>query len=552
MSTAETWTKLLGESSSLWKRARLKAFFSRRSILLPTGIGGMGAFTFMESLLGVALTLRGCRVRFLLCDHALPACLRVHLGKLKDPEIITERRMKTEICPQCFSRGENVYLRTGLPILRYGNFLRAEERDWAVKEASLVDPRSGKNGENVDFEHALAGTLRFFARGTLEWSPYELDVFRRYYEASLLSRIVIKRCLQKYRPKTVCFHHGIYIPQGIIGDECRKENAHVVNWQVAYRKSCFIFSHHDTYHRTLMDESPDVWEGIEWNDALQDATMSYLEARRHGREDWIWFHNEPNEDIDKLRQELGIDPDKPLISALTNVFWDAQLHYRANAFPNMLSWLQDTIEYFKTRPDLQLAVRIHPAEVRGGIPSRQPLTEEIRKAFPELPSNIIIVPPDNESSTYALAEASNAVIIYGTKTGVELAARGIPVIVAGEAWIRNKGLTRDIANREDYLNALGELPYANRMTDAEVLRARKYAFHFFFRRFMPLSFVHPSKNPKEPFTLEIESLEDLLPGKNLCLDRICEAIMDEKAPFIYEAERDPLLVPSRESQAFMK
>ncbi|MGO8381610.1 hypothetical protein ACC745_39445, partial [Rhizobium ruizarguesonis] len=53
--------------------------------------------------------------------------------------------------------------------------------------------------------------------------------------------------------------------------------------------------------------------------------------------------------------------------------------------------------------------------------------------------------------TYSLCEGSNAVIIYGTKTGVEMTAKGIPVIVAGEAWIRNKGLTLDADTPENYL-----------------------------------------------------------------------------------------------------
>ena len=53
-------------------------------------------------------------------------------------------------------------------------------------------------------------------------------------------------------------------------------------------------------------------------------------------------------------------------------------------------------------------------------------------------------------STYAAMAQCDSVIIYGTKTGVELASMGIPTIVAGEAWIRNKGITRDAATAEQY------------------------------------------------------------------------------------------------------
>ena len=125
----------------------------------------------------------------------------------------------------------------------------------------------------------------------------------------------------------------------------------------------------------------------------------------------------------------------------------------------MLDWLVQTCRYFETRPDLQLLIRVHPAEISGFPPSRQPVLGELRKAIPQLPANIVVVPPESELSTYALMSLCNSVIIYGTKTGVELTSRGIPVIVAGEAWIRNKGLTCDASSPEEYFRILDGLPF---------------------------------------------------------------------------------------------
>src|SRR5262245_18244532 len=99
----------------------------------------------------------------------------------------------------------------------------------------------------------------------------------------------------------------------------------------------------------------------------------------------------------------------------------------------MLAWILETIRQLTRRRDLQLLIRIHPAEIRGSIPSRQPILAEIRKAFPQLPANVFVIPPENDSSTYAAMYQCNAVLIYGTKTGVELTSAGIPVVVAGEA-----------------------------------------------------------------------------------------------------------------------
>ena len=82
--------------------------------------------------------------------------------------------------------------------------------------------------------------------------------------------------------------------------------------------------------------------------------------------------------------------------------WDAQLHYRQRAFTNQVEWVLKTIAHFAKRDDVQLAIRVHPAEVTGSLPSRQPIAAEIEAEFPTLPRNIALVRPGEEISTYAL------------------------------------------------------------------------------------------------------------------------------------------------------
>jgi hypothetical protein len=311
----------------------------------------------------------------------------------------------------------------------------------------------------------------------------------------------------------------------------------VVNWNVAYRKRRFVFSHHDTYHHTLMSEPVGSWESLELTPRLEAELMDYLESRREGSRDWIWFHERPVEDIDLIAAELGVDFSRPCIGMLTNVMWDAQLHYPANAFSSMLDWAVETIRYFARRPDLQLIVRVHPAELRGTLPSRQPLVAELRKVFPELPKNVVVIPPESHVSTYATMAQCNAVIIFGTKTGVELASRGIPVIVAGEAWIRGKDISIDAASAEDYFRQLDRLPLPSRLPEDVVRRARRYAYHFFFRRMIPVDLVRPLSGWL-PYRLEVNRLEQCLPGHSRGLDVICEGILSG-SEFVYPEERDP-------------
>ena len=117
----------------------------------------------------------------------------------------------------------------------------------------------------------------------------------------------------------------------------------------------------------------------------------------------------------------------------------------------------------------------------------------------------------------------NAVLIYGTKAGLELACQGIPTIVAGEAWMRNKGFTYDASSPEEYHAHLDRLPFAGPLEPDKVLRARKYAFHFFFRRMVPLE-VTESTGGWPPFKIQVDRLSDLAPGRHAGLDLICDGL----------------------------
>jgi hypothetical protein len=506
-------------------------------VLIATNAGGYFTGASLESLLGVGLTLRQAEVHISLCDAALPACMLAHTGYFPDSARFA-RQGPRDLCGSCFAPANAMFASLGFPVHRMGDQLSAEDRERAANLAASTPAR-----EIVDFrleglevgEHALAGALRFFARADLQGEPYGEAILRRYFEASVLTALATRRLVRANGYSVAVFHHGIYVPQGIVGEVCRQEGIRVVTWNPAYRKQSFVFSHGDTYHHTLMAEPTSAWDRLEWSAEMEGDILAYLKSRWQGTEDWIWFHERPQVDLGSIAAEVGVDFSKPCIGLLTNVMWDAQLHYPSNAFPSMLDWVLETIRYFAGRPDLQLLIRVHPAEIRGTLPSRQPIVAEIRRAFPELPANVFLIPPESQISTYVAMLQCDSVIIFGTKTGVELTSMGIPVVVAGEAWIRNKGVTLDATSVPDYFRILDQLPLGCRMDTALVERSRRYAYHWFFRRMIPLEFAEPASGDP-PFRIRVERLADVAPGRSAGLDTICNGIL-QGSEFAYPAER---------------
>ena len=536
------WREILQANSELWSSARAASKGGPR-VLMATAIGSYAHAVTLESALAAALTFRGSEVHALLCDGSMTACAECEASLYPNLERFAQHGPSRDLCRDCMWPAERVYRQLGITVHKYSDWLTAEDRAQArrIAEGVAVQDVREFTFEGLALgEHAYAGALRFFATGSLDDEPQAVPIVRRYFESALLTALATRRLMRSIQFTSTVVTHGIYVPWGIVAEVARQENVHVSTWNVAYRKRRFIFSHDDTYHHTLLTEPKEHWENLQLTAAQETELTNYLRSRREGLFDWIVFHRPNRQEPEEIGRRVGLDRGKPVIGLLTNVSWDAQLHYPANAFPSMLEWLVQTCEYFATRPELQLLIRVHPAEISGFPVSRQPILSELRKRIPRLAPNIHVVPPESGLSTYGLMSLCNAALIYGTKMGVELSSVGIPVIVAGEAWVRNKGITYDASSREEYFTILNQLPFAEGLGQVQLARARRYAYHFFFNRMIPLPFIEP--NAGFPvYRLELNRLQQLLPG-DIGLDTICDGILG-RTPFVLGRPEAPARQP---------
>ena len=85
--------------------------------------------------------------------------------------------------------------------------------------------------------------------------------------------------------------------------------------------------------------------------------------------------------------------------------------------------------------------------------------------------------------------------------GLEMALKGLPVIVAGKTHYRDRGFTSDPNSWVEYFKLLGtilEKPKQFRLTKEKVNLAWKYAYHFFFTFPLPFPWhIHPWQDYEE-------------------------------------------------------
>lgn len=499
-------------------------------VFAPLWAGTSSVNKALESVLAHALAVRGVPVEILSCGRGLLACVPDPWGNRRPAGSCDTgpRSCTPEVCPSCVYATDHLYQSSPLRRRSIADYALPGDVEEAVR---LVDglPKDGWHqayfhGVGIG-EHALASALRATGRGTLlPDSKAHQAVLRRQLIGCATLVLAARRYIADVKPRRIVLMHGIYADHGTLADVAKAAGVPITVFAKPYRKDTILLCHGETYHRALVDEPVGLWENSAPDPAARARLLRYVESRRTGSQDSLTYHPNPTVGQDAIYQGLGLRRDLPVISVFTNVMWDASLFHEGSAFPNMLDWLFATIDFYAATPEVQLVIRVHPAEVKSVKKSLQPVTAEIAARYPSLPANIHVIGPESDLSSYDLAELSAASIVYGTKMALEIALRSVPTLVSGESFIRGKGFTLDASSPEQYRALLADLHLRPRLSEAQLERARRYAEHFFFRRQIDFPFVRELAG-SEP-RLDFTSLDELAAGVSPELDAICDGLLD--------------------------
>lgn len=323
------------------------------------------------------------------------------------------------------------------------------------------------------FEHVNSAVVRFFAHSQpKEFRDYE-TICRLAYKSAAYYLAAIDSAVRENQISTIIVDHGIYIPGGLGVEYAKLNRIEVSTWNIGYRSGSIITCKNESYHKGFVPK--DKFEKIQISTERLALVDKYLKDREVGRNDWVKFtkYFEP-ERLDR-KFDLAI---------FTNVSWDAQVHFENAIFQNMKQWLDETIAIL-SRTDLRVAVRLHPGERLGAVPSNENLVEYIQEILRDMNvGNIEIIGPSSQVSSYDLLKQSKSVAVYSSKIGLEAACRGIPVLVAGDAWYKGRGFTFDATSIVHYRHLLEGwvkcIP--QRLPAKKILDAKGFFYYLFFEK----------------------------------------------------------------------
>lgn len=360
--------------------------------------------------------------------------------------------------------------------------------DGLVKSVSLLETRKATS-LSEELEKAIETASTFDTMYTLQVEDFDRDseLYRlrlRMNRSAALSALAL---LQDVRPDAVLVPNGLVTELGVFYQVARHLGLQTVTYEFNDQREQIWLSQNDI----VMHQNTDaLWEAYgntpltkserEEIAALEDARTS---AKKFGKGTRFW-QDVASVGGEQLRTMLDLD-ERPVALLATNVLGDS-LTLGRNAFASsMAEWITKTVQYFAKREDVQLVVRIHPGERLMKGPS---MLGVIERALPQHPAHIRVIGPEEKLNTYDCMEIAGLGLAYTTTVGMEMAMRGVPVILAGNTHYRGRGFTYDPSSWDEYYamldKLLSDLP-AYRLNQKKVETAWNYAYRFFFDFPMP-------------------------------------------------------------------
>ncbi len=478
-----------------------------------------------DALLAHALRQRGAHVSFFTCGGRLPVC-----------DAAPHTLAPPMPCDNCAPYLDRLLSTLRLPHQDARDFITSAER--AEIRHVIANLRPGEC-EGFEYDGLPLGQLVrpsvywFLLSGNPEYNEEFFDAYRKFLYSGVVIARAIGRRLDAHRPAVLYLLNGLFFAERIAIEQARRRGIEFVAHEGGFFPDTQVFARNGFASHYPVN---DYWPRYAQRPLTPGEARrldEYLAQRRRGQQDVSQYYPTIESDVAAIYRRLDLSQSSQVVTLYTNVDWDTACFAAGSIFASMDDWIEHTIRIVSNQNNTQLVIRIHPGEVR--LPFLEPrvkVAEMIRRRFPQLPSNVRIVPPESDISSYTLMEFSALNLVYTSTVGLEMVLRQRPILSAGRGYYTEKGFTRELTGLEEYEALLARIGEIQPPTAQEVELARRYASMFFFRHHIPFPLTRTDAGR---LSLLFDHLNALQPGREPMIDLLCDAILQGK-PFLYEGD----------------
>jgi hypothetical protein len=480
--------------------------------------------TIYEGTIAKACQVRGATVEYLLCDGLLPECDQHWDSKEHAPR-------SSDLCQRCQKAATVSLDDLDLPYRWLGEFVTAAEKAEAFAWAQSVTPgefrETSFKGTPLG-SWVLSSVISYFRQYPPDLTNlHVVNVFRGFLVSAAIVATGLSNYLEANPVDAALLFNG-------------RQSITRVALELFQQRGIRVLTHERAeYQRGHINVRPgahcmspvpfknlwSMWADVSLNRESLDAALKWLIQRRYGANlAWIPFNKVSNANT-SIRKRLCFNQNKRLWALFTSstdeVAGDPLMQ---GPYESQAVWVRDVIEWVSSRDDLQLVIKVHP-NLGGNIYIGKAVNE--LKIYQEmklaLPANVRIVMPEDPISAYSLAEEADVGLTFGSTIGLEMAMMGKPVLLASKALYEHGEQTLTVRSRESLPAMLERCLHASpgREIQREAFRLA-YCYLFRFEPPFPAITVLGIYQAK----VNYDRPEDLAPGKDSSLDRICNFLLN--------------------------
>lgn len=487
-----------------------------------------------DALLILSLRIRGAEIIPVICDQAQSTQCIYHLGKWQnsDSPDFAERRKK--LCNECRLRDSTFWKILGLKPISIRELVDSDVRKSIAEKAQIILAKGWeKHITEEGFPlgmHVTRAILNGEMRGaiTSDWKG-QADSMAFHHIFNILILLEAYRIIFNDHKIDRVFGNGGYYYHW--DTAFYTANAKNIPFYRAYPIGLRVFTWN--YHRNnneLIDLAS-AWPA--WKNKPLTDDMS-REVDEHLLYRGIKLSADANRE-NYIANHTRFDLKKPIALILTGVIWDANTLHEGPVYSNMYEWLFDTLKWLEQYPDLQVIVRVHPADnVSANVTGTKAFSfrGEMERSDVSIPKNVHIIWPEESVETYELMDQAAVGICYSSTTGLEFCCLGKPMIVLGTPHYAKKGFTFEPQSRDEYIGMV----LNHEILNTEDIKTQAYKYWYFYAFHASVDFgllkpVKPAsswvKRGMSDFESDMKPIDyrSLMPGENKYLDYVCESII---------------------------
>ncbi len=472
--------------------------------------------------------MRGCTVSYVACDGAYTDC------DITQQATGAVAARDNSTCLTCQASVAARLATWKMPYRWIGRWINREDeieaRNWILNMEAVNFPSAAYNQWKIG-EWVKSSVHTHFRVNTLDLNdPKIAATYGSYLYSGLLASLALSRLMDEEKPDAQLLFNGRMSSTRIALELAKERGIRTIceeRCPVVGRVRLF-----DNANCLSVEDTDVLWDA--WKDTPLsreeiEELATFLRSRWHGNLKDVAVFSHKMQPETNVRTQLNLSADRPVWVLFTSSMDETiDKPRKEGVFPSHQAWVEATVEYARRNPKVQLLIRVHPNAGGSKALGRNSQDEEFYKNLAaRAPENVQVLDSDNPTSSYTLAAVADVGFIWYSTIGLEMAAMGKPVVRAGRSWLAYADFMYSASSIESYEALLDRLIGISGKTFEidRLVGAWRFAYVWFYRQSIPFPLVNqPDWYVGDPI---YESIDELKPGRDDGLDRICSVFIDK-------------------------